>query len=274
MPAAAHPGRDGPARNPLKRLLIRPGAIGDCVISLPALEFLRAGYTEVWAPSRTLPLIRFADRVRSLVATGIDLVGITEPALAAFIEFDSITSWYGTNRTEFRDAVAHLPFTFYPALPDGRCHAVDFFMRQVGGPDGAVPRIECARADGGFVAVHPFSGSESKNWPLAAFEKLAAELPLPVSFCVSPEQHYPGAVQMDDLYQLACWLASARVYVGNDSGITHLAAAVGTPVVALFGPTDPAVWAPRSAAVIRGQPMSGIGVQAVRDAVMAQIQAR
>ena len=37
----------------------------------------------------------------------------------------------------------------------------------------------------------------------------------------------------------------ARVYIGNDSGIAHLAAAVGTPVVALFGPTDPRVWAPR-----------------------------
>ena len=48
---------------------------------------------------------------------------------------------------------------------------------------------------------------------------------------------------------------SARVYIGNDSGITHLAAAVGTPVVAIFGPTDPAVWAPRGervAVVSRG----------------------
>lgn len=55
----------------------------------------------------------------------------------------------------------------------------------------------------------------------------------------------PGAVRIDDLYLLACWLARARLYIGNDSGITHLAAAVGTPVLALFGPTDPAVWAPR-----------------------------
>jgi ADP-heptose:LPS heptosyltransferase len=35
------------------------------------------------------------------------------------------------------------------------------------------------------------------------------------------------------------------MYIGNDSGITHLAAAVGTPVLALFGPTNPEVWAPR-----------------------------
>ena len=50
---------------------------------------------------------------------------------------------------------------------------------------------------------------------------------------------------MDDLYDLARWLAAARLYIGNDSEITHLAAAVGTPVLALFGPTDPAIWGPR-----------------------------
>ncbi len=61
-------------------------------------------------------------------------------------------------------------------------------------------------------------------------------------------------MRFENLYELACWLARARVYIGNDSGITHLAAAVGTPVVAIFGPTDPAVWAPRGerVAVIAG----------------------
>ena len=52
-------------------------------------------------------------------------------------------------------------------------------------------------------------------------------------------------MRIDDLYELACWLATARVYIGNDSGITHLAAAVGAPVVALFGLTNPNIWAPR-----------------------------
>ena len=53
------------------------------------------------------------------------------------------------------------------------------------------------------------------------------------------------AERFDNLYGLACWLRSARLYIGNDSGITHLSAAVGTPVIALFAPTDPAIWAPR-----------------------------
>jgi ADP-heptose:LPS heptosyltransferase len=69
---------------------------------------------------------------------------------------------------------------------------------------------------------------------------------MPVCWCAGPDDPpLDGAVRIDDLYELARWLAGARLYVGNDSGITHLAAAVGTPVLALFGPSDPGIWAPR-----------------------------
>lgn len=208
------------------------------------MEYLSAEYTEVWVPSRNMPLVRFADRVRPIAATGLDLVELGE-ACPALETFDSIISWYGSNRAQFRDAVSHLPFTFHPSLPaEGfGLRAVDFYMRQVGGPDGAIPHIECPRSNVGFIAAHPFSGSPRKNWPLQNYLDLASRLP--VRFCVGPEQDVPGAVRIDNLYDLGCWLASARAYVGNDSGITHLAAAVGVPVVALFGPTDTAVWAPR-----------------------------
>jgi ADP-heptose:LPS heptosyltransferase len=93
-----------------------------------------------------------------------------------------------------------------------------------------------------------------KNWPLAHFRAVAERSPLPVRFCTSPENPFVGAVHIPDLYQLARWLKSARAYVGNDSGISHLAAAVGTPVVAMFGPTNPAVWAPRGP-VVRTLPL-------------------
>lgn len=233
MPPAAFGRHQDPARDlPLRRLLIRPGAIGDVIVSLPALEHLRTSYTEVWAPSAVVPLIRFADRVRPIASTGIDLVGITEPPLAAFEHFDSIVSWYGSRRPDFREAVAHLPFTFHAALPSGGAHAVDFYARQAGAPDGLVPRIDCPRSDGGFIAVHTSSGSPAKNWPLDNFHALGLDNAWFVT-------HH------DSLYDLACRLASARAYVGNDSGITHLAAAVGTPVVAIFLGSDPRVWAPR-----------------------------
>ena len=66
-----------------------------------------------------------------------------------------------------------------------------------------------------------------------------------VEWCAGPEEALDNAVRMENLWDLACWLRSARIYIGNDSGITHLAAALGTPVVAIFGPSDPNLWAPR-----------------------------
>jgi heptosyltransferase-3 len=123
----------------------------------------------------------------------------------------------------------------------------------VGAPPGGIPRIPCAASPGTFAAgtfavIHPFSGSPRKNWPLEKFRALARgiERRMPVEWCAGPDDPpLAGAVRIDDLYELACWLARARLYIGNDSGISHLAAAVGAPVLALFGPTDPRIWAPR-----------------------------
>ncbi len=237
----------------MRRLLIRPGAIGDCILSLPALECLRAEYTEVWVPSAVTPLIRFADCVRSIASTGLDLMGLPEiDPPAGLIErlrsFDSIVSWYGSNRDEFRAQVSALglPFRFLDALPRGRIHAGDFFLKQAGCDGLAVPRIDCPHSQpANFCVMHPFSGSPPKNWPLDRFRDLARRVEMPVRWCAGPEEQLDGAVRIANLYELACWLATARFYLGNDSGITHLAAAVGIPVVAIFGPTDPAVWAPR-----------------------------
>jgi ADP-heptose:LPS heptosyltransferase len=215
-----------------RRLLIRPGAIGDVIISLPELEAARADYTEVWAPRPTLPLITFADRTRALIDTGIERVGVVEgAAVAELASFDSIYSWYGTHRPEFRHAVRHLPFTFFPALPIAA---------------RGIPVIEVPRAPvEDFAVIHPFSGSAKKNWPLENFRQAAARLEMPVKWSAGPEETLDHAVRFDDLYALACWLSTARVYLGNDSGISHLAAAVGTPVVAIFLTTDPEIWAPR-----------------------------
>jgi len=273
----------------VRRLIIRPGGIGDCILSLPAIEHLRAEYTEVWVPSVVVPLInapliRIAE-ARAIATTGIDLlglVGVDPPAglIAQLRQFDSIVSWYGSNREEFRQRVRELglPFQFLAALPDPRAkiHAADFFLRQAGGDEFslAVPRIECEqRGRGDFAVIHPFSGSARKNWPLNRFRELAARLALPVQWSAGPEEPLPpelmsDAVRFENLYELACWLASARVYIGNDSGITHLAAAVGTPVVAVMGATDPAVWAPRGerVRVVSGGSLDGISTEDVLEA--------
>ncbi len=205
----------------MKRLLIRPGAIGDVILSLPALEAARAEYTEVWAPRVTLPLIRFADKTRAIADTSLDLVGVTDAKCESLNAFDEIYSWYGTARPEFREAVAHLPFRFFPAqtFPE------------------TPPRIEVPVVERkNFTIVHPYSSSPKKTWPLENFQAVAARLPK-IEWCI------PGKI--DDLYELACWISTASLYIGNDSGISHLAAAVGTPVIAIFLSTDPRLWAPR-----------------------------
>ena len=243
----------------VRRLIIRPGGIGDFIVSLPALECLRADFMEVWSARATASLARFADRARAISSTGLDLLGVSEPPpelLAELRGFDSIVSWYGANRPEFRQLTESmgLSFTFFRALPPegAGMHATDYYLEQVRSvvevESDAIPRIACTVEAENFAVIHPFSGSPRKNWPLERFQALASELErtMPVRWCAGPEDlPLACATRFDDLYDLACWLARAALYVGNDSGITHLAAAVGTPVLALFGPTDPAVWAPR-----------------------------
>jgi len=233
--------------------------MGDFIVSIPAMECLRAAYLEVWSASQNVPLAaRFADHARSLTSTGLDLVELTGPGerlLETLRGFDSIVSWYGANRPEFRCAVAalQLPFQFFTALPPAEhaAHAADFYLEQACSiapcaSDG-IPRIECHAIRRDLAVIHPFAGSAKKRWPLACFRELARRLAphIAVEWCAGPQDELPGARRFEDLYDLAGWLATARIYIGNDSGPTHLAAAVGTPVVALFGPSDPAVWAPR-----------------------------
>jgi heptosyltransferase-3 len=245
-----------------RRLLIRPGAIGDFIVSLPALEHLRVPYTEVWTTETNLPLVRFASAKNSIIASGLDRLGLlpADDVLARLRTFDSIVSWYGANRPEFRSLVAEqgLPFEFHTALPRlGECsHAVDFYCGQVGAPPGAIPLIEVAGVDRhNGVVLHPSASREDKRWPYAR------ELTFPDLIKLrGPEEQLSGATFIPDLLELARFVAGARAYIGSDSGITHLAAAVGTPTIALFGPTDPAIWGPRGqrVCIIRGDTMADI----------------
>lgn len=116
------------------------------------------------------------------------------------------------------------------------------------------------RAASRTVILHPGSGGRAKCWPLARFTELADQLRLDAldpAFMLGPtelEWHgdaWPRALATnapviveDDLRLVARRMAAAVLYVGNDAGSTHLAAAVGTPTVAIFGPTDPCVWRP------------------------------
>ena len=113
-----------------------------------------------------------------------------------------------------------------------------------------------ARLPEGFLAIHPGSGSPRKNWPAERFAAIldsrAQQRPWLLvegpgdATAAAPLAQRPGAVLTRGLgvRALGAVLARAGLFMGHDSGVSHLAAAWGAPTLALFGPTDPAVWAP------------------------------
>jgi len=118
-----------------------------------------------------------------------------------------------------------------------------------------------SRLPTGFLAIHPGSGSPLKNWPRERFaavadalrdgrEWLLVEGPADASACTSLRRS-PGALTISGQSPrvLGAVLSRAGLYVGNDSGVSHLAAAWDAPTLALFGPTDPRQWAPVGADV-------------------------
>ncbi|MGH2371691.1 MAG: glycosyltransferase family 9 protein, partial [Chloroflexota bacterium] len=123
---------------------------------------------------------------------------------------------------------------------------------------------------GPFAVLHPGSGRARKNWPAAAWARVIDALQrrrsLSLVLIAGPADdealrsfrearaagpgYEPGAgpdvvLAGAALPHLAAVLERAALYLGNDSGVTHLAAGLGVPTVAVFGPTDPAIWRPR-----------------------------
>jgi hypothetical protein len=196
------------------------------------------------------------------------------------------------------EVVRHDPF------PRGRVHVVDHHLSRFPdlalSPEERTPRIASAATTAAAVArpterplvLHPGSGSPTKNWPMDRFVETVAALAhrAPIAWILGPAEEetgiaarvldaVPGSVAWRglSLVELARRLAGARLLVGNDSGVVHLAAAAGCPVVVLFGASDPVVWAPRGTSVtVVGDGTGGmesIPVAAVLEAVRAALPA-
>jgi heptosyltransferase-3 len=144
------------------------------------------------------------------------------------------------------------------------------------------------RLEPAFLAVHPGSGARRKNWPAERFASLVEHVADGRPFVLvegpadaeaaAPAARLPSVVHARELPPrvLGAVLARAGLYVGNDSGISHLAAAWGAPVVTLFGPTDPAQWAPIGprVRVMRSvdRTMEGLGTDEVVRAAREMLQ--
>lgn len=276
-------------------LVIRGGAIGDFILTLPALGLLREAF-----PESNIELLGY----RHIVELA---VGRHYANAARSIEYGPLAGFFNpkseldpelcTWLANFQQVVSYLfdPDEFFagnlrragvknlivgnPKIGD-HAHAAaqlaeplqrlalflddpaaHFHPTEVD-IAAAAPWLDDLRPP---IALHPGSGSARKNWPLARWQALAEHLlargeSLLIVGGESDEARIEELrsrlpregvrfAQKLSLPVLGAILAGCRTFVGHDSGVSHLAAAAEAPCLLLFGPTDPAVWAPTNPGV-------------------------
>src|SRR5262249_23700305 len=154
-----------------------------------------------------------------------------------------------------------------------------------------VPKLTIDRSQNQkpLLGFHPGSGSSAKNWPLGCWndflQRIASKFGRLLLIGGEADDEVVRAIQLRwrgppfetairrNLWELARTLSRCSIFVGHDTGVTHLAAAVQTPTVALFGPTSPDVWRPlgEHVEIIQGDGgrMDAIGVATVLGVVKA-----
>ncbi len=242
-----------------RTLVVRLGALGDAVLTLPALAHLIARGDEVtvlgvpasWAFLASSDLIRIAD------AESAEWRALfSGEAVAAIHGFDRAVVMLG--RPEVAEATSRAGIStqrISPVRPGQRgVHAAVRLLSGVGGAevDADAVRALIAPEPGGDahdLVLQPGSGGKAKRWPAERFADLARRAEAPLILLGPAEGDLDSA--FDGLPVARNWplrrvvaaLTGARAFVGNDSGVSHLASWI-CPTLALFGPTDPAVWAP------------------------------
>ena len=159
-------------------------------------------------------------------------------------------------------------------------------------PSRRSARERPAAGVGPRVLVHPGSGSPRKNWPAEHFaalvDKLRSCTEANVSVLSGPADDEPIArfnasvgkpcavLRERTLLELFELLADCDLYVGNDSGMSHLAGLSGAPTLTLFGPTDPRLWRPLGprVTVIRSVSLGDLPVARVLAAALALLDGR
>jgi ADP-heptose:LPS heptosyltransferase len=251
-----------------------PGALGDLVLALPAIAGVRDRHRELpltLAVSGWLRALAKVSAVADEVASldDADVAGLfggtRRPAWMA--ERPILYSWLGARDPDVAarlDALANRAHLLSIVRGDGPRHASAVYRDQVhldAAADfrwprlAATPRVDavCTAARGPLLAVHPGAGSVAKRWAREGFDDVArrwregggdvVELVGPAERALAP---LPEARRADDwpLADVAALLARVDAFLGNDSGITHLAAAMGARGIAVFGPTDARRWGP------------------------------
>ena len=204
---------------------------------------------------------------------------------AFFAHYQNIYSWIGSREPGFTGSLRRVfqgELRCFPSLPAARIHAADYYLSCVGGNDSPsddgeildpVPPAkvwarryseEHAFNRQNVLFIAPGSGGRKKNWPAKAYRDiadwweqemhgLAVILLGPVEAedqeTIKTFDGRAGVLKGLELEKIAALLSYGNLYLGNDSGLTHLSAALGVKTVAIFGPTDPVRWAPRGRSV-------------------------
>jgi heptosyltransferase-2 len=279
-------------------LVIRGGAIGDFILTLPAIRLLRENFPgaeiEILGYEHIIELARgrfYADATRSIEygpMAGFFVPNSTlAPDLVAyFASFQQVISYLFDPDLFFENNLRRAGvknfLAAYAKIDDSE-HAASQLARPLQRMalflEDVAARLHPSAADqtkaqeflgdstAPLIAIHPGSGSPRKNWPaekwaavarwlrahtpqnrllLIGGEADAAQLATVQAALGDTEiliaQHLP-------LPTVAAILERCHLFLGHDSGISHVAAAVETPSLLLFGPTDPAIWAPQNAGV-------------------------
>ncbi len=283
--------------------MIRGGAIGDFILTLPAIRLLReafpAAHLEILGYQHIVALAQmsgYADGTRSIeygpLASFFARDGELAPDLVEyFAGFQQVISYlfdpdqiFANNlkRAGVRNFIAGLP-----KVSDQE-HAARHLARPLerlalylDDPAAVIMPNEPQKVDSTLWAIHPGSGSEKKRWPLEHFVSLAEcllqqndkrrllfiggeadEKRLANLARLLPNDRI-SLVRNRPLPALANLLQNCGMFIGHDSGISHLSAAVGTPSLLLFGPSDPAIWAPqnRQVRVLRSASLTMTGIE-------------
>lgn len=303
-------------RETQRGVILQPGAIGDCILTLPLAKFMKdslrlggldiLGHTEYisFLPGRScvdgIRSIDSLDLHRLFVeAETFDLVD-GDPLVNAFADYAWIVTFLGEPNSHFEQNLIFTAncshsaevITLSMEPSEGfESHLTDFYkqqfidqsglsllFKQVQPDDCSIRPAEADLNSGrtlleeinvGFseklVVIQPGSGGLHKCWHLDNFLALAKELrsrDIEVIFLLGPAElsrfsdtrirSINGVAKcLTDLSltQVLCLLSGADVFVGNDSGITHLAAGLGVRTLVVFGPTNPAVYRPIGPAV-------------------------
>jgi hypothetical protein len=256
-------------------LALHLGALGDFVLSWPALGLLAAhGEPHLWGradwgrlvlpPERVFD--REAARFASLFASQLD------GRLAGWLGgFERVVVFAADPPQELLANLAGAAPQLWTVrtrpAPGEIAHAGDMQLAQLRrlGLDGPapplLPRLPASPSPAGAVLA-PGSGGKAKRLNPGLAQNLARRMAAehgPVTLLLGPAEDEAyrrelaraladaphRVVDSPPVERLAALLAGSALYVGADSGVTHLAAALGAPALAVFQASDPRVWAPR-----------------------------